>query len=431
MRTVLRSPAFRLLFGGLFASILGESVLLLALAIWMKDITGSNGMAGATLLAVVAPTVFAPVIGWVVDRFRRRPFLVWANIVTAVCLAPLLFVRDRDDVWIIYTVAVLYGLSNIAIVSALNGLIKEVVPEELLADANGALQTVRQALRLLGPLVGAGLYTAVGGWVLAVIAAVGFVIAATAIAAIRVVETAPGPSQLRWLAEVAAGVRQVTAQPALRRITIGVASILLLLGFTETLIFAYVDEGLHRPPAFVGVLVTVQSIGGVAGGLLAARMVRRLGEIGAAAVGLLAFAPFFVAVAYPSLLTALPTIALAGASFPPLVVALNTLMQRVTPAELLGRTGAALEALLSGPQALSIAAGAILVSYVDYRLLFAAIGVSLLTGGIYLWRGRHLSAPQPAAPALAAPAPDVPAQPSTAAATLLPGVDPVDAEQVQ
>ena len=43
MRTVLRRPDFRLLFGGLLASMTAESILLLALAIWVKDLTGSNG----------------------------------------------------------------------------------------------------------------------------------------------------------------------------------------------------------------------------------------------------------------------------------------------------------------------------------------------------------------------------------------------------
>ena len=47
--------------------------------------------------------------------------------------------------------------------AALHGLIKELLPEELLAEANGALQTVRQGLRLVAPLGGAALFTLVGG----------------------------------------------------------------------------------------------------------------------------------------------------------------------------------------------------------------------------------------------------------------------------
>lgn len=174
MRTVLRRPEFRLLFCGLLASMTAESILLLALAIWVKDLTGSDGLAGATIFAVIAPMTLAPLVGWFVDRHPRRPFFVLANLVTAVLLAPLFLVRDRADVWIVYAVAALYGLSHLALGAALSGLIRELVPVELLADANGVLQTVRQGLRLIGPLAGAGLYAAVGGAALAAVGVLGF-----------------------------------------------------------------------------------------------------------------------------------------------------------------------------------------------------------------------------------------------------------------
>jgi hypothetical protein len=133
MRDLVRRPDFRLLFGGLVASMTAESILLLALAIWVKDLTGSDGMAGATIFAVVAPMTLAPIVGWVVDRFRRRPFFIAANLVTAVLLSPLFAVHDRGDVWIAYVVAALYGLSYIALSATLNGLIQEIVPGGSLA----------------------------------------------------------------------------------------------------------------------------------------------------------------------------------------------------------------------------------------------------------------------------------------------------------
>jgi MFS family permease len=284
LRAVLRRPDFRLLFGGLVASMIGESILLLALAVWVKDLTGSDGLAGATLFAIVAPMVLAPFVGWLVDRFRRRPFFVAVNVATAIALVPLVFVRDRGDVWIIYAVGVTYGLSYIAVSAALSGLLKEIVPAELLAEANGALQTVRQGLRLGGPLAGAGLYATVGGWALAAVAAAGFLTAAGTVAVLRVSEQRPVPSALRWRAEVGAGIRHLVTEPALRRVLTGAGIALLVLGFSESLIFAYVDQGLRRDPAFVGALVSVQGIGGLLGGFASAAVVRRLGEIGTAAL---------------------------------------------------------------------------------------------------------------------------------------------------
>jgi MFS family permease len=403
MRTVLRRPDFRLLFTAVLASMAAESILLLALAVWVKDLTGSDGLAGATIFAIIAPMVLAPLVGWLVDRYPRRPFFVAANLGTAVLLSPLFVVRDRADVWIIYVVAALYGLSYITLSAVLSGLIRQLVPSELLADANGALQTVRQGLRLVGPLAGAGLYAAVGGWLLVTLAMAGFGTAAAVVGLLRVAEVTPSTGDLRWPAELGAGLRHLAGEPALRRALLGYGLGSLVMGFTESLIFAYVDQGLHRDAAFVGVLVTVQGIGGLVGGLLSATVVRRAGEVGALAAGVTFFGPAALALAYPRLWLGVVALLLAGVSLPLTMVGLTTLVQRRTPPRLLGRVAAASEALVSGPQALSIGTGALLVGVLDYRLLFALVGVVTMAAGGYLWHGRRLSPPPPAGVRIPAP----------------------------
>ncbi|MEH0935613.1 MFS transporter [Micromonospora psammae] len=413
MRTVLRRPDFRLLFGALLASMAAESVLLLALAIWVKDLTGSDGLAGATIFAIIAPMTLAPLVGWVVDRYRRRPFFVAANLGTAMLLTPLFAVRDRGDVWIIYVVAALYGLSYLTLSATLSGLIRQLVPSELLADANGALQTVRQGLRLGGPLAGAALYAAVGGWLLAALAMTGFVTAAVVVGTMRVAEATPPPATLRWPAELGAGLRHLAAEPALRRALLGYGLGSLVMGFSESLIFAYVDQGLGRDAAFVGVLVAVQGVGGLVGGLLSPAVVRRTGELGALAAGVTFFGPAALALAWPDLRLGVLALLLAGVSLPLTLVGLTTLIQRRTPAGLLGRVTAASEAMVSAPQAASIGAGALLVNVLDYRLLFVVVGVVTTAAGAWLWHGRRLSPPPvlpPTAPPPLVPAPRRPTE---------------------
>ncbi|MFI7213839.1 MFS transporter [Micromonospora maritima] len=403
MRTVLRRPDFRLLFAALVASMAAESILLLALAVWVKDLTGSDSMAGATIFAVIAPMALAPLVGWVVDRYRRRPFFIAANLVAAVLLGPLLTVRDRADVWVIYVVAALYGLSYITLTAVLNALIRQLVPAELLPDANGALQTVRQGLRLIGPLAGAGVYAAVGGWLLVTLAMSGFLIAAAVVGRLRVEENGPPRPIGRGPAEMGAGLRHLAGEAALRRALLGYGLGSLVMGFTESLIFAYVDLGLGRDAAFVGVLVMVQGVGGLVGGLFSAAVVRRFGEVGALAAGVTFFGPAALALAYPRLWLGVVALLLAGVSLPLTMVGLNTLVQRRTPPNLLGRVTAASEALVSGPQAASIGTGALLVGVFDYRLLFALVGAVTTVAGLYLWRGRGLTPPAAGAPRVPTP----------------------------
>jgi MFS family permease len=370
-----------------------ESILLLALAIWVKDITGSDGLAGAAIFAVVAPMVFAPLIGFVVDRFRRKPFLVTVLLLSAVLLIPLLWVKGRDDLWIIYAVGFGYGISVISVSGALNGLIKVVIPEAELAQANGALQTVKQGLRLVAPLAGAGLYVATKGWGLAVAGMVGFVIAALIISMMKVREAVMERGELHWGAEVAAGMRHLIRTDSLRHTVLGVTAAILVFGFSESVFFAFNDQGLHRPPAFLAVIVCIQGVGGVLGGLTAARVVRVIGEIATVALGVALFLPVLVTSLWPSLLLVLPTAVLTGVGLPYVIVGINTLMQRVTPGELMGRVSAATEALISGPQAISIAVGAILVEQLPFRVLFVIMAVVSAASAAYLWSKRGLSEP--------------------------------------
>jgi MFS family permease len=393
MRKVLRRQDFRRLFAGLFFSMTSESVLLLALAIWVKDLTGSDGMAGAAILAVVAPMVFAPLIGFVVDRFRRKPFLVTVLLMSVVLLIPLLLVNGREDVWIIYAVAVGYGLSMISVSAALNGLIKEVIPEELLSEANGALQTVKQGLRLVAPLAGAGLYAATKGWGLAVAGMIGFLVAALIISFLRVREEAPQRSEMHWMAEVGAGVKHLFATPGLRRALIGVCAAIIVFGFGEPVFFALVDQGLHREPTFLAVLVCLQGVGGILGGLTASRLIRRVGELGALGIGVALLTPMLLTSLTPRVWLALPCMVIGGFGLPYAIVGLMTLLQRETPHELMGRVSAAMDALISGPQALAIAFGALLVEVVDFRVLFGSMALLAMVAATYLWLGRHLSPP--------------------------------------
>ncbi len=60
-----------------------------------------------------------------------------------------------------------------------------------------------------------------------------------------------------------------------------------------------------------------------------------------------------------------------------LVTAATTAAQRYTPPSLQGRVNAAFMMLILSPQTVSIAAGAALISVVDYRLLLAIVAVAI------------------------------------------------------
>ena len=128
MRAAFSEKRFRRLFVGVTASMFGDSVMLLVLSMWVKSITGSNAAAGLTFFWMLLPSLVAPPLGMLVDRLRPKPVLVWGSAASAAAVLPLTLVHDVGDVWIVYAVAFLYGVSFVVLPAALNGLLKEPSP---------------------------------------------------------------------------------------------------------------------------------------------------------------------------------------------------------------------------------------------------------------------------------------------------------------
>jgi MFS family permease len=388
LRRLLSIRDARLYLAGQTLSILGDSALWLAAGIWVKVLTHSSALAGLTFFFFVAPSLASPLSGMLVDRVRRRPLLLVTNLGTGAMVLLLLLVHGRGQVWLIWVVMVLYGLSYTVLGSAQSALLTVFVPDDLLGDANGALRTVREGLRLVAPLLGAGLFAAVGGGAVALLDSATFGAAAVSLALLRVKEPrgrhAP---EHHWASEVSAGFRHVWRTTVLRQMTLACGAVLLVVGFAETLGFAVVAQGLHRPPTFLGVIVAIQGLGAVVGGPTAAPVMRRVGEGVLAALGMLALAAGALLWALPSLAGVGLGSVMVGFSLPWLVVGAYTLVQRRTPPELQGRTYSAFDVAVSTPQTISIAIGAGLVALVPYQALLGIMAaVVALAGGWLLSR---------------------------------------------
>lgn len=327
MSRLLRQRGMRLLLLATLASLIGDSLLIIVLGIWVNELTGSAGAAGLTFLFMALPALIAPAVGVLIDRSQRKWFLVAANLITGLALLPLLLVADAGDVWMIYVVSSVYGLSLIAIPSALSGPLQELLPEELLADANSVIQTAKESLRLVGPLAGSGLYAALGATPVVLIDLGTFLFAAVAFALLGVQHRRREAGHEAGLrAELAAGARFLATDPPLRRLLAAVAASFLVFGFAESVVFALTDA-LGRTPEFVGPLFALQGAGAVAGGMAAARAIHRFGESGTTALGLLSIAVGMGLAATQSLALTCIGMVIAGLGPPLLLVALFTLIQ--------------------------------------------------------------------------------------------------------
>lgn len=385
IRQLLARRDVRIYLSGQMFSLFGDSSLWLAMGIWVKTLTGSNAQAGLVFFFFTAPSLLAPVIGLLADRVRRRPLLIVTNIGTAASVLALLTVSGPGRVWVIDAVMLAYGVSYSVLGSAQCALLTVMVPAELLPDANGALRTTQELLRLVGPLAGAGLFVAVGPHVIAVIDAATFTFPVISLLALRVrEEPAARPATGHLVPQLTAGARHIWHTVELRQVITAGACTTTVFGFAETVTYAITSTGLHRPAAFVGVLAALQGGGAVLGGLSSAALVRRLGEarmIGMAMVIASAGAMLEVPPVLPAVLAGG---FILGTTIPWLVVGLITLAQRLTPAELQGRVYSATETLLTTPQTAAIALGAALITTTGYQTLLLAMAAAIALAASYL-----------------------------------------------
>ena len=400
MRRLLRIRDARVFLLGWGLSMFGDSAMFLVLGIWAKDLTHSNAAAGLVFFVLALPSLFSPLAGLVVDRLRKRPLLIGINCFMGTAILALLFVHDRGELWLIYVIAGLYGASGSALYSARSAFLTVMLPRELLGDANAIFATIREGLRLVSPLFGAGLYAAFGGGVVAIADAASFAIVVVALTFLRTPEVRPVREDHHFLTELAAGVRHIFATLPLKQIVLTTGVCLLVVGFAETLIFAVVDSGLHRQPSFLGVLESMQGVGAILGGVSAGWALRRFGDVRLVGIGMGLFALGDGTFATHSLALISVGFGVAGFGLAWLIVGWATSIQVRTPQRLQGRVASAADTMISIPQTVPIALGASLISVVDYRVLVAIMAVVLVGCAAYmLTRGPERVAAEAPAPA--------------------------------
>lgn len=358
---------------------LGGTAMSLTAAVWVLSLTGSSALAALASFFVFAPTVLGPLLGALVDRAPVRPVLVGTNLTLAALLTSLLAVHDRGDVWHIFAVMLAYGVSYVVVDAAESRLVVAVVPRDALGTLGGLRLGAQEATKLVAPLVGAGVFVVAGGAAVALGAAAMLAVAAGLylLVGARPEPAGDRPRRRMWT-DMARGVRYLRTQPLVAQPVVVAAIAMLGSGVATAGLYGVVAEALHRPPAFLGVLSSVQGGAAIVAGLLVGPLLTRLGgEPRLALLGAAVFGLGPLAQATGWLPAVLAGSALVGLGLPWTVVAAFTSVQRHTPPEMLGTVTGAATTLVFAPPALGIPVGALLVSTVDYRVpLVVAIVVA-------------------------------------------------------
>ncbi|GAA3763038.1 MFS transporter [Plantactinospora mayteni] len=441
-----------LLFVGIsLISGFGGTALNVAAGVWVLDLSGSSSLAALTGLCLFAPTLLGPALGALVDRLPRRRLIVWTHLLTAVAVLSLLAVRTDAQVWLVYAVMVGYGTSLVLVDAAENALLPAALPAAALGGVNGLRTSAQEGVKLVAPLVGAGLFAWQGGYPVAALTAAALALAAGLYTLLRIrpqpdrpagrspvarrqAERRPqhppapdrsegnrhtsadhgrasagagcptaGPSETepieragrKWggRLRIPAGFAFLWRHPELRTSVLIGSVTIAMSGLTTAAVYAVITEDLHQPAEFIGVLSSGQGAGSLLGGLIVGRLLRTRGSLVVGALGAALFALGTLGRVVPWSPAAVACSVVVGVGLPWTLVAAVTAVQSRTPEALLGRVSGSANTLLFAPVAIATPVGAALV-LPEHRLPLVVAAVLCLGVGLVALRSARAAGQQ-------------------------------------
>ncbi len=335
---------FRLLWAGLSISLLGDGINAVALIWQVLELSSSPTAVALVGVAWTVPLVVFLLLGGVIsDRFDRRKVMVTADGIRLAASATLgvLSVSGHIELWHVFALAALYGVGEAIFYPAFGALVPEVVPRDLLVQANALDGFVRPlASRLVGPALGgvAIEYLTVGGALL--LDAGSFVFS---IAALLLMHPRPRErgeiSASGVLIDIREGFTFVRAHVWLwGTLLAAAAGLLVFLGPWEALLPILVRNELGLGAAALGLVYAAGGAGSILAALLMGQrqLPRRMITFMYVAFTVGVSGPIVYGLATSLWPLVVGSARAAGASAAGMVI-WSTLMQREVPGHLLGR----------------------------------------------------------------------------------------------
>lgn len=363
---------------------LGDGLYQVTLPLIAVQVTDSPSLvAGLSVMLSLPWLIFALQAGSIVDRFDRRNVMLWVTggrivVLLAVTLA---VITQSISIFFLYGAALLLGIGETLVDTALTSIIPSVVPEDRLSWANAritASQTVTNTFvgpPLAGFLAGLGFALATG------FSSVMYAITALFLSFLpggNGEAPARKPDQHFW-AHLTGGLRFLWKNRLIRDLTLLTASMnFFWAGWSALLVLYAVKPGPMGLGEFeYGLLLTAMAVGGLLGSVLCERIQQTLGTRNAL---MLDFLGTIALVGVPALTTnpfvVGASVFLAGFGASVWVILVASIRQKLVPGELLGRVYSSSRLISWGIGPLGAMAAGIIAQIWSVRTMFAIGGVA-------------------------------------------------------
>ena len=264
------------MWSGSLVSRLGDGIFTVAIALEALRVDQQPTGLALVLASRAVPGVALSILGGVVvDRIPRRTAMLVADLVQGAAVGVIagLVLWQAVALWQLVAMAVVFGTADAFSSPAWMALVPELLPVELITQANALSSTSYElSVNLIGPAVG-GLAVAVVGTAAAFgFDAASFAVAAGCLAGLHH-RSKPGHSGKSVLAEAAEGIRYIVSRRWLFTLLMGAAVANLVgMGPYIVLLPVLVRHVLHASPLVLGLVYASAGAAGVVASLVVARL---------------------------------------------------------------------------------------------------------------------------------------------------------------
>jgi MFS family permease len=206
--SALASRDFRLLWISQTVSGIGDTLILVAIGLYVTRLTGNPTDVGLVLAAYSVPLVIFLLVGGVIaDRLPRQKLMVATDIVRALAhgTLTLLILTGVIQIWMMMVIGVIFAIARAFFQPAYTGIVPQTVPESDIQGAQALGGLSREIASFVSPAIATVLVLTVGGAAAFGLDAASFVFSALLVWRIRLPDSTGTGSPAGVLGELRSG----------------------------------------------------------------------------------------------------------------------------------------------------------------------------------------------------------------------------------
>ncbi|NIP99411.1 MAG: MFS transporter [Nitrospinaceae bacterium] len=271
-----KNRPFRHLWYGQVVSELGDWLNSIAIYTLVLQISGTGTAMAAAMMAKLLPIFFvSPLAGVLIDRMDRKVIMIASDILRFIVVLGFLAVDGAEDLWLLYTLAVVEIALAGFFEPARSAIIPSITPREDLVTANALSGSTWSVMLAFGAAMGGVLVSLFGIKTAFVVDALTFLLSAWFVARIQyppgwLAPGKPGEAPSSGFSALMEGLRYLISQPMVLMLAV-LKSGLAMAGGVMTLIPLYANKMYTSAAAIsmaIGTMYSARGLGAALGPIL-------------------------------------------------------------------------------------------------------------------------------------------------------------------